>query len=172
VDDQSRRLRGRIFAYDQALELGVIEAGILPLVQALSDIGLNPIASCEGHLPYSIRSAYVMFDGPVSPAEPKIQSVARLLKTLVKDRTLTWSWSLTGTFNDELELVYCVRAEPKFSWANWVPIGLTADIKTLSDAISGASNQMKNPHNQCPQIYPALTVGEQYFQKYLSRTIK
>lgn len=134
--NQSRHLREKMLPFQQAVELGVIEAGIWPLVQALRDFGFTPLASCEGHLPYTICTAYVMFSESGDPSKPKTRSLARLLNELARDGALAWSWSVTGCFTENLELAFCLRAESNSLVAKWVPIGLRADITTLSEAIS------------------------------------
>ena len=133
-----QHLRGKVLPFEQAVELGLIEDGILPLVQALRDYGFTPMASCEGHLPYTIFTAYVMYLESGEPNYPKTRRLARLLNALAHDGALAWNWSLTGWFTEDLKFAFCLRAESNSLIAKWVPVGLRADIKTLSAAISQA----------------------------------
>ncbi len=103
---QPSNLKGMPRPYAVAKALGVIEARIAPLVEAMNQIPLiQTIASCEGHRGWFFLylPPYVAFNSTVDMAGA-IEKALRSCDDPISSLSLNYYWHVTGSFNEHGEL--------------------------------------------------------------------
>lgn len=101
-------LKGMPRPYAEAKALGVIEARIAPLVEAMNQIPIiQTIASCEGHRDWFFLylPPYVAFNTTVVMAG----AIEKALRSCDDERnslSLNYYWEVTATFDEYSELKY------------------------------------------------------------------
>ena len=92
--------------YAEAKALGVIDARIAPLVEAMNQIPIiQTIASCEGHRDWFFLylPPYVSFSTTVAMAG-SIEKALRSCDDELNTSHLNYYWDVAGTFNEHGEL--------------------------------------------------------------------
>ncbi|MED7793163.1 hypothetical protein TB147_17820 [Klebsiella aerogenes] len=120
---------------------GKIDEPIQPLVMTLNACGFHTFASCSGHgFPVHRLLPYVAFRAPLF-------RVAALDRSLYHDSlsaipVLNWGWFLTGSFNPNGELGFCLRPTRPYRRVDIYRRGsLQADFEVLGILLHGLARQ-------------------------------
>ena len=132
-----------------------IDPKIQPLVDALNGIaGVQTIASCEGHFS-RISRPYVYFHCPPALAE---RFAVRLHNLYMADTLHRW-WHLTGCFNMEHQLCFCLEAPGLDhdrglfkTFVNYVIFRkrIDADLGVLSKVLNNSLNDAVDDRREDP----------------------
>ncbi len=92
-----------------------IDPLVRPLVSALTEAGLRPVASCQGHW-WRLSGPYVLFEAPVALAARLARRLDLAWRT-GEPRLHAW-WAITGLFAPEGELRFRLHP-PAADGAGW-----------------------------------------------------
>lgn len=145
---RSSNFKGAIRPYAEAKELGVIDARIAPLVEAMNQIPIiQTIASCEGHRDWFFLylPPYVFFNTTVAMAG----AIEKALRSCDEERSgvhLNYYWEVAAKFDESSELKYTLTI-PAINSRH--PIKATRakvdrDIQLIIGLLSKAYEQLNN----------------------------
>ena len=129
-------------SYKEALSSNSIEAGVLPLTDALNKVKFKTIASCEGHF-YSktfsrknlvVCHPYVLFNAEVCDVRKLAQFLGNGSGI---DNSLNYCWTLKGHFepDDFKKLIWVIEAEDSRIPAQWERNKVDHDFIVLAEYV-------------------------------------
>lgn len=146
--DRSSNFKGIPRPYAEAKALGVIDARIAPLVDAMNQIPLiHTVASCEGHRDWFFLylPPYVLFRTTLEMAG-SIERTLRSCDDAISSVCLNYYWEVAATFDESGELKYTLTI-PGISSRH--PIKATRakvdrDIKLIIELLPKAYEQLNH----------------------------
>jgi hypothetical protein len=111
-----------------------LDRNIVPLVNALTELGFETRSSCHGHCRNFALPPYVTFESAVVDAA----SISRILRDDAESGRprLYWGWRVDAGFDDAHRLYFRITTDnPRRRWYRWSRRWIDKDLRQIPELL-------------------------------------